>query len=177
MGTAKADVDVCPECQAPNPWVYENDEYNCRHCGHVRTGSLAAKFRDEGEYVAPLTEVYLKNPAYRDKQQGSKSGPASAFVQKSEVSDSGLGLGYRTSLLTSPAQADLYRQIFGCVRNTLNLPELVAHRAYSILELVRKKHSKVRITPGVKHLAMCAALVAAREAGHQVSDLQISVSP
>lgn len=95
MGTVDADADdVCPECQAAHPWIYENDEYNCRHCGHVRTGSGAAKFRDEGEYVAPLTEIYLKNPAYRDKQQGAKTGSVSVAKQKAEVSDRSMNSVY-----------------------------------------------------------------------------------
>ena len=88
MGTVNADdADVCPECQAPNPWVYENDEYNCRHCGHVQKRSGAAKFRDEDEYVTPLTEIYLKNPTFRNTQPGSKTGLISVSKQKSEVSE------------------------------------------------------------------------------------------
>lgn len=55
------------------------------------------------------------------------------------------------------------------------LPDLVAHRAWNILELVRKKLGKNKVVPAVKNLAMCAVLVAAREAGHEVSDLQVSV--
>jgi hypothetical protein len=74
---------ACPECHAANPWIYENDEYNCRQCGHVRAGDIGAKFRDEGEYVQPLTEIYFKNPVYRDSVTDR---PLSAHLQKVEVS-------------------------------------------------------------------------------------------
>lgn len=80
MGAEEDTPGDCPECHAANPWIYENDEYNCRHCGYVRSGYDGAKLRDEGEYTQPLTEIYLKNPVHRSDR------PLSTHLQKVEVS-------------------------------------------------------------------------------------------
>lgn len=62
--------DSCPECQAAEPWIEENDERICRHCGYMEKGLEAAKFCDEGEYVNPLVDIYLKNPAFQNETGG-----------------------------------------------------------------------------------------------------------
>ena len=80
MGAEEDTPGDCPECHAANPWIYENDEYNCRHCGYVHSGYDGAKFRDEGEYTQPLTEIYLKNPVHHSDR------PLSTHLQKVEVS-------------------------------------------------------------------------------------------
>lgn len=104
MDAGETTADACPECHAVNPWIYENDEYNCRHCGHVRVGDHGAKFRDEGEYVQPLTEIYFKNPVFRD---GVTDRPLSAHLQKVEASLEAYSHSpYTTNSACSPTSID-----------------------------------------------------------------------
>lgn len=64
----------------------------------------------------------------------------------------------------------------GCVRNTLGLPNIISHRAWNMHEIIQKKRGKKNVTQGMKLLALSVTLVAAREAGHSVSNGQIAVS-
>lgn len=108
MDGEEATPSACPECHADNPWIYENDEYNCRHCGHVRTGSFAAKFRNEEEYVQPLTEIYHKNPVYRD----STDRPLSTHSQKAEVSSDQAFSPSANASAYSPSSIDMLLVVF-----------------------------------------------------------------
>ncbi|KAJ9125197.1 hypothetical protein QFC22_000151 [Naganishia vaughanmartiniae] len=149
---------LCPECQAVEPWVEENDEHICQRCGYIEKGLEAAKFRDEGEYVNPLVDIYLKNPAF----QNETGGPSKRNRYGTEISQ------------RVQSRTDLFDQIDGCVRNTLRLPNIVSHRAWNMLEIIREKRGKKNVTQGMKLLAMSVTLVAAREAGHSVPNSSIA---
>jgi hypothetical protein len=72
----------CAECQAVDPWVEENDERICRQCGYIQDGLEAAKFHHEDQYVNPLVDIYLKNPAF----QNPTGGPSKRNRYGTEVS-------------------------------------------------------------------------------------------